>query len=507
VVAAATEPTEATKSNANTRLRLVGDFIRANERPLKAAATLLRGALTESRVAGGSMGTSVPDGAVIQIAMAAEPMKRGDVVAFLAADKTLVHRVRWRGHMPSARNWLLTQGDALVLPDAPVKGDAVLGRVEAVLTAAQRRQPTHQFHLPRRDRALSLLVFACSVVLLEIHPHLARWLIERLRGLEYRKNWTEALLYGRTPRPSTDPPRPPRGSALALTIATACCRLGAWARRMPGATQGRRMRWWESAQRVLGAVCTEALSREEKSQLTVRIYDFFPGYYRTITDQLHPWEGPWFERRLPVPPASVLVGASGVGREAVVLAQRGYRIDALEPAPDFVAISQRALGDGTPVYPLSYEDLNTLLLDPPAPGQEPAQHELQNVRYDAILLGSGSLTHVLDPLQQQRLMQACTRLCPTGPILASFFCDDDAGSKTRVGAATRMGRRIGRALAALRGKPLEGTDRLSYRPHSGFAYTFTPQQVEALASCVGRTVTWEPGTSGGFRCVTLLASG
>src|SRR5262249_54909006 len=120
--------------------------------------------------------------------------------------------------------------------------------------------------------------------------------------------------------------------------------------------------------------------------------------------------------------------------------------------------------------------------------------------------GSGSLTHVLEPIEQERLMRACARLCPDGPILASFFCQDDAVSPPRIGGATKMGLRIGRMIAAMRRLPRQDTESLSYRPHSGFAFTFTPRRVERLATGIGRKVSWEPGTSGGFQCVTFHSS-
>jgi len=259
---------------------------------------------------------------------------------------------------------------------------------------------------------------------------------------------------------------------------------------------GRRVH--DSSQRVFAGLADLALTTVEKSRLTVRIYDTFPDY-RSVGDTLHPWEVPWFGARLPPAPAHVLIGACGTGREAVALAVRGYRVDAVEPAPEFVAESRRRLGERGRVFRASYEQLSALVLDTPD-GDSP----LQRTRYDAVILGSGSLTHVLEPLEQERIVRAVARLCPNGPILASFFCDADDAAPPPAGRAQRLGRWLGRAIARVRGLPTAPSPRLSYRAHSGFAYTYTPREIERLARAAGREVAWELGDLQPFTYVTLL---
>jgi SAM-dependent methyltransferase len=313
---------------------------------------------------------------------------------------------------------------------------------------------------------------------------------------ELRKGWTQALLY-----PGMNKP-PRQRTSLTLAMAVLACRLGALALRAIRAMSGVWVSLWDSSQRLLGAACNEALTLDEKSRLTVRIYDFFPGYHRTY-DRLHPWEGPWFERRLPAAGARVLVGGAGVGREAVALATQGLVVDAFDPAPDLVAACRRALDARSQVGVLSYETFSSLVLDDAM--REEGQAWLAD-RYDAILLGSGSLTHVLDPSEHQRLLRACAAVCPSGPILMSFYCADDSSDRPPAGRAMRCGAALGRATAMLRGMSAAGSPRLSYRPHGGFAYTFTPAEIECLAASIGRDLSWEPGTTGDFRCVTFLPS-
>lgn len=248
------------------------------------------------------------------------------------------------------------------------------------------------------------------------------------------------------------------------------------------------LRLTDTGQRMFGGVCAEALSVEEKGALTVRIYDSYSDYF-SVGDKLYAWEEPWFERRLPAAPARVLVGACGTGREAVALAERGYRVDALEPAPDFVEESRRRLGARGRIYKLSYEQLSSIMLD----GNNSPESDLRGLHYDAVVLGSGSLTHVLDPREQARLLRSMCVLCPRGPILASFFSSAEQGAVAPVGRARRLGRWIGRVIARARGMSPGYSERMSYRAHSGFAYTFMPSEIEHLAQAVGRTATWEDG--------------
>ncbi len=480
----------------DARLRALGQLICSGNRPLQAAAQLRRSsgaAGFESRVTGSSMGATLPSGVRVRVIDHDDP-SRGQIIAFVAAGKTFVHRVRWRGHVGAARGWMITQGDALRLPDPPVHVDQVLGHVDALEQGSGWQPPRVRERLPRRDRLLAAMVGALCALLLEVHPRLAGWLIDRMRGVEARIGWTGAWLYGE---------RRPTAARVSLTYALAlfACRLGAWSLSAIRALHLPLMGAWDSGERLLGAFCQESLTLREKARLTVLIYDFFPGYHRTF-ERLHDWEGPWFERRMPRSPARVLVGGAGVGREAVALAAQALAVDAFDPAPELVLACRRALGPAAHVEQLSYEDFSTTVLD--AGNGDGSTDALRARRYRAILLGSGSLTHVLAADEHERLLRACAVLCPEGPILMSFYCEDDAAAAAPEGRAARIGRRIGRARATLRGLAAPAGSRLSYRPHGGFSYTFTRAEIERLAAAVQRTVSWEPGTSGNFRCVTLL---
>ena len=292
----------------------------------------------------------------------------------------------------------------------------------------------------------------------------------------------------------------PRRTGPTLAFAFLLCRTQLMAYHALEKTHGFLSRMVDSGQRVAGAMFSECLSVEEKSRLTVRIYDFYPGYM-AVGDRLHRWEEAWFERHMPKPPARILVGACGTGREAIALCERGYRVDALEPAAEFVVESRRRLGGRASVTQLSYEQLTAAVLG----GVQAPGAPLHACRYDAVLLGCGSLTHVLDRTEQRRLMQALNVLCPSGPILASFFCKDDAAyEQPRNGRAIKIGRRFGRGIARLRRVELGDSNRLSYRPRSGFAYTFTTHEIEELGYGARRRVAWEPSETHPSQHATFL---
>jgi hypothetical protein len=84
--------------------------------------------------------------------------------------------------------------------------------------------------------------------------------------------------------------------------------------------------------------------------------------------------------------------------------------------------------------------------------------------------------------------------CPGGPILASFSYGERATLESmRSGPAARVGARLGRALASLRGMEDAPAGDLSYRPYHGFAFAFTERSIDELARSAGRTVVWERG--------------
>jgi hypothetical protein len=101
---------------------------------LAAVASIWRktGRQVRARFGGSSMEPALPPGAEVLL-RCGEAGAPGDVIAFLAGGRLVVHRVVARA---SDGRWTLTRGDARVLPDVPILDpDDILGRVEGLWRA------------------------------------------------------------------------------------------------------------------------------------------------------------------------------------------------------------------------------------------------------------------------------------------------------------------------------------------------------------------------------------
>ena len=201
-----------------------------------------------------------------------------------------------------------------------------------------------------------------------------------------------------------------------------------------------------------GAVLNRLLGDTEKEALSIDLYDasFRPDNDR---DGLYEWEQQWFERRLPAPPASILIGAAGAGREASALRELGYRVHAFEPSASAVRLCQIKLGSES-VAQASYEDLVETVLR----GKSTRLRLASEARFDAVLLGWGSFGHVLQRADRLELLRACDHLAPHGPILLSIFEPN----------ATTV------------------TDGTYYLPWGGFLVRPTPEELDQHAKALNR---------------------
>jgi hypothetical protein len=102
-------------------------------------------------------------------------------------------------------------------------------------------------------------------------------------------------------------------------------------------------------------------------------------------------------------------------------------------------------------------------------------------------------------------MQALHVLCPAGPIIASALWVDAPADGSRAGRAARLGLRIGRGLAWLRGMPPADSTHLTYRARRGYAYTYCRAELESLAGGIGRRVAWEAHAGRPTPYFTLVA--
>lgn len=214
------------------------------------------------------------------------------------------------------------------------------------------------------------------------------------------------------------------------------------------------------------ALVLHALRDDELEDLSSRLYHASP-YHRG--DRIEAWEDRWWSASLPRPPARVLVGGCGAGREILWLVERGYSVEAFDPAASLVRVAKQRLQGRARIEVDDYRHFIGT-----CQGRGP---------YDAILLGWGSFSHVLSASTREALLQVCSALCPHGPILLSWLA---AAGPARHGRAGRSGARVGRMLGAVRGTPARqgGVDVLL--PHAGPAHLFEEDEIREFARRVGR---------------------
>lgn len=140
-------------------------------------------------------------------------------------------------------------------------------------------------------------------------------------------------------------------------------------------------------------------------------------------EYLFPFEEQVVAQFFPAPPAHVLLGGAGGGREAFALAERGYRVTAFEPAQDLVDQVARGSG-GLPieVHRGAYEDLAHLFPD--------------DRRFDAAIFGWGSFSHLRSEQARLEALRQYARLT-SGPILVSFLAVK-AGPSERLARFRRL---------------------------------------------------------------------
>ncbi len=243
---------------------------------------------------------------------------------------------------------------------------------------------------------------------------------------------------------------------------------------------------------------THALTAREKEALGIALYDQAGQFQNT---DLHPWEARWFEAVLPKAPARILVTAAGAGRELVNLSAWGYELEAFEPAPSMAAQAQRRLGERGHVRVGDYQ----LFCDCVLRRASGALAMLRGQTFDAVLLGWGSLSHVLGATRRLEVLRAACALCPEGPLLVSMWCEGQSGApRLGSGRLSRLAARAGRQVGRRRGAQVPESGEC-FVPSLGSGVVLTRQEIEGW-SVLGREVVWE--TRGqGYAHVTLWPQG
>jgi hypothetical protein len=158
----------------------VDKLIRADPARVVALASSLRAPdrLLESTVEGTSMGRGLPPKSRIRIALIhRERYEIGEVIAFLDNDLTVVHRVVHQGRFCAAAEYLLTRGDATLVPDPPVNHQRILGPVTGIWVDGHWAPPCAAPSRSLRARVVSSIATHAAAWMMVASPRATRTLV------------------------------------------------------------------------------------------------------------------------------------------------------------------------------------------------------------------------------------------------------------------------------------------------------------------------------------------
>ena len=235
------------------------------------------------------------------------------------------------------------------------------------------------------------------------------------------------------------------------------------------------------AARVFHAAVAELMcivvAPDERDTVTAWVYDtkehFLPD--GAIFDQgLFHWEQACLGSE-PFPSTGrLLVGGVGGGREIVGLSKRGYHVVAFEPTALVEGAMRIGAACGADVVRASYHDLVLAARGRGGPLERVLGH-----RFDGVVLGWGSLSHVTSAAERRDLFEALRTLAPAAPVLCSFSTPPRRGPRSKVSRAFDPLRQVlGR----------EPDWDLGFEPGIGFVHGFTRAEIELLAAAGGYAV-------------------
>lgn len=224
---------------------------------------------------------------------------------------------------------------------------------------------------------------------------------------------------------------------------------------------------------LVATVASDALLRRfnELAYGSNREYRADAKQFRTY---LFPWEEQVIAEFFPAPPARVLIGGAGGGREAFALARMGYRVVAFEPSAPLAATLAGGAPEGAEIeaHRGGYEDLPRL--SPALPGG--TADRLDRLEpFDASILGWGSFSHLMREDVRVRTLSAFAE-ATRGPILLSLLAVRDAPPGPP--------RRFARVRRSLPRRPGRSPDDL-FSVHIGYFHRVDRHELARLAGSAG----------------------
>lgn len=161
-------------------------------------------------------------------------------------------------------------------------------------------------------------------------------------------------------------------------------------------------------------------------QLGYRSMDRYLPEKAAFHQELFPWEQSVIEKMFPAPPARVLIGGAGGGREPFAMAEMGYDIVAFDPVPELAKTMAEHIPENARIraYRAAYGDLPRVHSAFSGEPEASLDHE---PRFDAGILGWGSFSHLKTDADRVSALKRMASLV-TGPLLVSLFFrpgDDD----------------------------------------------------------------------------------
>jgi hypothetical protein len=213
---------------------------------------------------------------------------------------------------------------------------------------------------------------------------------------------------------------------------------------------------------------------DERTPLTTALYgredSYMPGRGH-VERGFFPAEEYAFRARPLAPGSRILLGAAGTGRELVTLVERGYEVVAFDPCVSF-ADAARSISPKATFVDAAYADVVRAVEE----RSGPLAFLQDGPPIDAILLGWGSLSHVLPHAERVRLLSAFRRLAPKAPIFASFLFRPETANFTR-GRARNALKTIFTALGA----PNTSEKGDHFSPYIGFFSALGREEIDQLA--------------------------
>ena len=239
------------------------------------------------------------------------------------------------------------------------------------------------------------------------------------------------------------------------------------------------------ADTLLGDLLYDALTDSEKDDITRSCYESTTHLLGTGSQTLFDWERTWLKQDLPPPPARILVTGAGWGREAFELCRMGYEVVAFEPAITDAALSSQPKELSLSFIRADFEDFVQAQLG----GPWNALSKVCSTQFDAVLLGWGSLTHVLSPSKRTKVFEAASAAAPKGPILGSVWMRDSNSDK-RIHAVRMLAQEVSRLIGRVRGvEPSEPQD-FAFSTSFGFGVYLTEAELDAHRLVVNRSLSF-----------------